>query len=759
MKSFQEVGVALDVLLDKTGDLIQVISAEADILYANRRWLDALNYNPEDVEGVDFKYVFLHPICHHPFEDFMRGLHRGKSFPHVELTLIAQNGLLVFIEGSLIPRIENGALHTVVGIFRNVTAHRDAETELERLFMLSVDMLGITSFDGYFLKVNPAWERSLGYTDAELIGQKFIDFVHPDDREQTLQAAEVANREPLNLPFENRYRTRDGGYRWLSWNSAPYPEEKQVYFVARDITERKQVELSLFQAKHQLQGILHNSGTLIAMKDLERRYMLVNPAFEQLVGRSASEIIGRTDEDLFEPEDVAQIAANERVMLLAGEAQPFEEKLAGSDGDHFYLMTRFPLFDPSGQVYALCLIGSDITYRKLTEVQLALRNQAIEYSPTAISIADATLPDLPLIYINPAFERNTGYSALEVIGRNCRFLQADDRDQEGIAIIREALQEEQACKVVLRNYRKDGTLFYNELSLAPIHDKDHRLTHYVGISTDVTERVYADERIQSQNEALLIANRALVRAQQQAEDATRLKTQFLATMSHELRTPLNAIIGYTEIQLAGMAGDLKDEQRDYQRRVLANAEHLLELINDVLDISKIEAGRLELLHKPFNVALWVEEIVAQTKGLADEKALAFEVHLDDRMPAVIVGDSARIKQIVINLLSNAFKFTPQGSVRLQVRRHGPDAWRLIVSDTGKGIPSHLQETVFEEFRQVDSTSQREQGGTGLGLSIVRKLTLMMGGNVRLQSEIGKGTTFIVTLPLVEEPSIQSRTHA
>jgi signal transduction histidine kinase len=287
-----------------------------------------------------------------------------------------------------------------------------------------------------------------------------------------------------------------------------------------------------------------------------------------------------------------------------------------------------------------------------------------------------------------------------------------------------------------------------ELSSSPLYSQSRRLHGHVVILHDITERRQAEQKIRAQNEALIKANRELEVARQQAVEATRLKNQFLATMSHELRTPLNAIIGYTEIQLAGMTGALNDEQHNYQARVLANAEHLLQLINEVLDLSKIEAGRMELIQKPFAIKAWLDEIVAQMQGLADQKGLYFEVGLGQTMPDTITGDCARLKQIAINLLSNAIKFTDKGFVRIEIRRQGLDAWQLEVSDSGIGIPSHLQETIFQEFRQVDASSRRAHGGTGLGLAIVRRLALMMGGSVRLKSQSGEGSTFTVTVPLI-----------
>ena len=288
-----------------------------------------------------------------------------------------------------------------------------------------------------------------------------------------------------------------------------------------------------------------------------------------------------------------------------------------------------------------------------------------------------------------------------------------------------------------------------DVRVSPLYDHQGRFSGRVVMFRDITERKLAEQQITAQNAALLQTNRDLAEARKQAEYATQLKSQFLATMSHELRTPLNAIIGYTEIQLAGMTGELNKEQSDYQERVLANAEHLLTLINDVLDLSKIEAGRMELLQKPFGVKEWLDDIVLQNQILAQEKHLDFEVEVDEHLPASIVGDAARLKQVVINLISNAIKFTEKGCVRIQLDQNDPIGWVITVADSGMGIPAHMHETIFEEFRQVDGSSRRQHGGTGLGLAIVRKLIMMMGGTIRLKSELGKGSAFTITLPYVQ----------
>lgn len=520
-----------------------------------------------------------------------------------------------------------------------------------------------------------------------------------------------------------------------------------------------------------------SSNTILAVTDNHGNFVHLNQAWEHLLGYTKDELLGKSFISLVYPDDVEHTNQEITKALKSQRQRNFENRYICKNESTIWLSWDIKIY-PDRQEH--CFIARDITPHKMTEMQLLMRNQAIKHSPTGISIADARLPDLPLIYINPAFEKNTGYSAINAIGRNCRFLQNDDRNQEGIHIIREAIRNEESAQVIIRNYRKDGKMFYNELGLAPIHNDEGELTHYVGITTDVTERIEAEAKIQkqnqdlmlananlararkqaeeatvqvsNQNQALIIANRDLAIARKQAEEATRLKSQFLATMSHELRTPLNAIIGYTEIQLAGMTGKITEEQRDYQERVVINAEHLLNLINDVLDISKIEAGRLELVEKIFNLREWLSDLDNQMRGLADDKSLELKIILDERMPEMIAGDPDRMKQVVINLLSNAIKFTEEGHIHMSIHKHENDTWHIIVEDTGIGIAAHKQETIFEAFRQVDSSSRRKTGGTGLGLAIVRKLTLMMGGTTHLNSELGNGSTFIITLPLQTKQS-------
>lgn len=459
---------------------------------------------------------------------------------------------------------------------------------------------------------------------------------------------------------------------------------------------------------------------------------------------------GRSIYEVTPPYQHDAVTAAIETTIRTNTVQTYEMQGINPDGLVQWWNNRVVPIYEDGIFTGLTIISTDITARRENELELTLRNSAIESSTTGITIADATQPDLPLIYVNKAFTQVTGYSAEEALGRNCRFLQGDDRDQPGVHTIRQALKEGHGCDVQLRNYRKDGTLFWNELRLAPIYDAEGKLTHYVGLSTDIT----AKKQLEAEREQLVQDLEATVNelkiAKRIADENSRLKSEFLATMSHELRTPLNAIEGYSSIMLNSMGVEMTPAPLRMVERIGANSKRLLALINDFLDLSRIESGRFEIAYKPINLFTLAEEWKAEVQVLAEQKELHLTVEVDPGLPASIRGDEDVLSKMVVNLLGNAVKFTRKGEVNLTLKRLGTDMWTIVVSDTGIGIAPHAREYIFEEFRQADSSSKREYGGTGLGLSIVQKLARLMGGNVTLTSEVGQGSTFTITLPLVYE---------
>lgn len=256
--------------------------------------------------------------------------------------------------------------------------------------------------------------------------------------------------------------------------------------------------------------------------------------------------------------------------------------------------------------------------------------------------------------------------------------------------------------------------------------------------------------IQEKVQELKTINEQLVEANHRAEESTRLKSEFLSTMSHELRTPLNAIIGYSAIITGGILGKLDQKTVDMVQRIEDSGQHLLLLINNILDISKIEAGRMTIVRSETRVEEMVETVVGQLSILAQKKGLAFHRIIDDNVPKTLMIDGDRVQQIMINLLSNAVKFTEDGAITLHlsynIEADETAELHIDVQDTGIGIPPHSKEYIFDEFRQVDGTSTRNHDGTGLGLAIVRKFAEAMDGRVQVESTVGQGSTFSVQIP-------------
>lgn len=319
-----------------------------------------------------------------------------------------------------------------------------------------------------------------------------------------------------------------------------------------------------------------------------------------------------------------------------------------------------------------------------------------------------------------------------IIGRHVDDVFADQADilSEFAGVSRADTEIE----VVLDNQR-----YWFNLKLSPLEAENGDPIGEVVMLQNITQ-------LKTINRELEQARDEAIKAKAIAEEHSRLKSEFLSTMSHELRTPLNAIEGFTSIMLSGMGVELSPKAEDMVQRVSANSKRLLDLINDFLDLSRIESGRLELIREPISPKELAGKWQNEVSVLAEEKDLDFVVTVDPELPETIIEDDDALSKITINLLSNAFKFTHDGQVTLNMERDH-DKWRIIVSDTGIGVPAHAREYIFDEFRQVDGSSKRLYGGTGLGLSLVQKLARVMGGNVVLKSELGAGSTFTVTLPL------------
>ncbi len=355
--------------------------------------------------------------------------------------------------------------------------------------------------------------------------------------------------------------------------------------------------------------------------------------------------------------------------------------------------------------------------------------RALESSTTGIVIVDCTSTGHPLTHVNKAFEEITGYSREFSVGKNCRFLQGPETDQKQLDKIRLAIKNGENCKVILLNYKKDGTKFWNELSISPIKEEG-TLIGFIGIQEDISKRIELEK--------------TLLRAKRKAEKANKSKADFLNVISHELRTPLTVMLG--NLPLLTNPDDMPDgeEVAEIATDIEEAGTHLLGLINELLDLSKIEEGRLELQLEPLGIRDCIKESLSLVKDLIVKKDLALIEEIEDFS---FVGDSIRVKQIIINLLGNAAKFTDKGSISILTKIDGNQG-HLIVRDTGCGIKEEFKTQIFDVFKQVDSSVIRARSGSGLGLAISKKLIEMQNGTISVESEYGVGSDFCISLPIL-----------
>lgn len=374
--------------------------------------------------------------------------------------------------------------------------------------------------------------------------------------------------------------------------------------------------------------------------------------------------------------------------------------------------------------------ASNATANLPTPLQGVL-SAAVLATPTGIVICDPNLPDCPIIYANPAFYRITGYAEEEVIGHNCRFLQGPGTNPRHIKALREAIENGKAIDVEIVNHRKDGSRFVNELHLSPIFGDDGEVRYIFGIQHDVSAR----EQFARDAE----------RARRAAERANAEKSDFLAFMSHEIRTPMNGVMGTISLLLDTT---LDAEQHAYAETARRCGELLLATVNEMLDLSRIEAGHLAIEEEAFDLAAPVAEVLDLLAPAVAEKGIRLSASIDPLLPARVIGDARRLRQVLLNLADNAVKFTAVGGVGIRVERAEANGQvRFAVADTGIGMPPEVQARLFGRFAQGGPETARRYGGSGLGLMICKRLVGLMGGRIVLASTPGKGSTFSFEIPL------------
>ena len=597
-----------------------------------------------------------------------------------------------------------------------------------------------TDLDGTITYVNAAAMRILGWSGAKLVGQNAHTAIHPKRPDgKPAPAAECAlcksQKQGQTQHGEDHVLHRDGHTIAVSFGASPLKLKGQLagsLLSFQDITER----LSARSRLRLQQAALDAAANAIVITNRDGVIDYVNPAFTQVTGYSAAEAIGQ-------PTRILRSGAHDEAFynamwqtLLSG--KPWEGELSNrrKNGELYpEQMTVTPITDNS-QITHFVAIKRDISEEVRTRTQLKLIESAIGETSQGIHIMDAAPhPDGPLIlYVNAGFCHITGYSAQQCVGRRLSFLRSPDTTEAELEPIRQAINQGLSLTQEVNYQRQDGTSYVGELHLSPVHNEQAQVSHFIGVLTDIGLRKQAEA--------------ALRDARDQALENSRLKSEFLSTMSHEIRTPMNGIVGMTDLLLDTR---LDAEQREFTSLLRDSAQALMEIINDILDFSKIEAGKLDIEFTRFDLSQLLRGSVDMLGSKAREKSLALSCQIDPSLPRLLQGDPTRLRQVLLNLVGNAIKFTDDGSVTLSARpvstSHGK-LLRLDITDTGIGISSATQARLFQSFTQADSSTTRKYGGTGLGLAICKRLVELMGGQIGVHSELGQGANFWFTLPLL-----------
>jgi PAS domain S-box-containing protein len=674
------------------------------------------------------------------------------------------------------------ALGSQIGQF---IERRRAEEDRDRFFTLSLDMLCITGFDGYFKRLNPAWERTLGFSLDELLAEPFLNFVHPDDRPATRAEVEQLSAGTPTVSFENRYRCKDGSYKWLQWKATPFLRQQVVYAAARDVTDTKRTEQEVRRASAFLDSIIENIPSMIFVKDAATlRFERINRAGEKLLGLRREDYVGKNDYDFF-PKEQADFFVEKDREVLEGKhlIDVTEEEIKTGDGRRIIHTRKMPILDDQGQPRYLLGISEDITEHKVLEAtrrqyaeareayarELEAKHQALaeserryrqltEAAPDAIVVADQRGR---ILLFNPAAERTFGYARAEVIGQPLTVLMPADLQRKHEEGFRRYL-ETRVPSVVgrpleQRGRRKDGKEFPLELTLSAIDLGGE--VQFLGMIRDLAER----------NRMRAVVN--------QAERLAQIG-EMTAGVAHEINNPLAYVANNMAVLERDVRGvmavlELYERARDRLAAVDPVTASKIQALAEEHDLAYVRDNLDRVLSRTREGVQRVNRIVQSMRGFARTGPLQLEeanipdlvdmslefirgqlrrrgitVELDYGPTPKVRCVATQISQVLLNLLTNAMQAIegkgPGGDMRIRVATRRLDHELLIeVSDTGTGIAPENLPRLFDPFFTTKPVGE----GTGLGLSISHGIVAAHGGHIEVESRPGEGTRFRIFLPL------------
>ncbi len=743
-------------VVESSGDAITCVTLDGTISSWNAGAQTMYGYRAEEVVGKSISILMPPARKGEMIQLLDTVVNSGTAVSDFETVLTTKDGRPLDISLTISPVRDSGReILGAAAIARNISQQRRADRAMRNsaerfraLFERSLDCLYIHDFEGNFLDANPAALKLLGYERGELSGLNLFTLLTTDRLSPTLRTLkELEETRSYTETTEFRLRRRNGAFVDLETNLTVIPFEGTtgaILGVARDITGRKQAEETLRESEKRFRIMADGCPTPMWVSDSEGGLQFVNRKYREFFGTTHGELEGSEWQPPLHPDDAPEYLR--KCSIAIGERSPFhaETRLQRADGEWRWLDSYAePRWTESGEFLGHVGVGTDITERKQAEE--ALRGSEEKFRQLAENVREVfwmmNAAGAEMLYISPGYE--------QIWGRTCESLylepmswseaiEPEDRERAHAVFLQQMEGEDIESEYRIRT--TTGQKYIRDRAF-PIRDHTGQIVRVVGIAEDISERKAAEVVVQKAKEA--------------AEAASEAKSQFLANMSHEIRTPMNGVIGMTGFLLETQ---LTAEQREYADSVRSCAASLLAVIDDILDFSTIQARKLELEPSDFDLRPVLEDATQFFCANAREKAVKLFSEISPQAPSRLRGDARRLRQVLVNLIGNAVKFTARGEVVVQARLERENEQSAVihfsVRDTGIGIAADRQDCLFLPFTQVDNSMTRKYGGTGLGLAICKRLVELLGGEIGVESVLGTGSTFWFTA-VFEKPANQS----
>ncbi|MBF0097385.1 MAG: PAS domain S-box protein [Magnetococcales bacterium] len=765
--------------------------AQGNILYLNPAMVKTFGYSHEEIATLAHWWPLAYPDAEYRRQVMEEwsvrltdSLRAGTPFLPLEVTIRCRDGSSKQVQ---VQAVELTGIRSHLVTLLDITESRKNENYLRQLtkdqdHLLTLLRQSEAKFRAFFdhvgigmvhadpreyriLETNQSFAHMLGYSrPEELQGALIADLSDPEDVSVNIALIEqLRNHAIPAFGLEKRYRSRNGDTVWGRLHVTLVPglagEADSMVAAIENITSLRQFHSRLEESEARFRTVANSAPVLIWVSGQDKLYTWFNQRWLDFTGRSMEQEIGNGRVEGVHPEDFQRCL--ELYVSHFELRLPFSMtyRLRRHDGAWRWIMDNgSPRYDEHGTFAGY--IGSclDVTEQRATEQELQEQKRKLHLLKERYQRLFSDSPDAHLIMeladgrvsdCNRAAEVMLRGNRAQIIGQRPEQLspplQADGRESRQAArqIIQECIQQKQHRFEWLHR-RLDGENFWAEVTVSLIAMEDREVLFVAW--RDISDRKRIEAVLQDELEKNQENQQKLMEAKELAETANRAKSEFLAAMSHEIRTPMNVVIGMGDILLET---GLNEQQQSYLRKQQSAGNTLLELINQILDLAKIESGKMYLVEEPLYLPGLLQELVDLLQVVAVGKGLQLHCRMDDHLPKWIVADRLRLRQVLFNLMSNAIKFTERGSVTLSARQKDADSLLLTVQDTGIGIDHQQKGLIFDRFSQADSSITRHYGGTGLGLTISRQLMEMMGGEILLDSTMGEGSKFYVILPLLE----------